>query len=186
MHESYQWKELLKEKVNTIERIASLVEIGDEDYETVDIELFTAMCILRKLEERNKLTTELCKKNWSIFSYPKKKGTRSIQFNDYDIDRFYSLDSKKKISKNLRFITNLFIHSSAISCFNGYNENEITSYLITSSYEHNKYLYEIPLDIICNLFKEASDNYPYTTRYKRIEVEDKHGNTVLKEVIING
>lgn len=119
------WKNELKRELSAVVRCVKKRDIKSESL-GIKIErfYFLSAFIIRKLMEADKLSNEVSfqKIQLNFHKYINTKGFVD-KFNNHHIDKFYDLENKTQVSKDLRWLCGKLIHSFCFSqVFNEANQ----------------------------------------------------------------
>jgi len=158
--ESYYWKVRLKEIAFEIEQLTSVHEPSELDIARLEIEVFTAFFLIRKLlEAETKLSraASSLKVNCSVST--KVNAAPNVDLlNRFDTYKLYKLGEFENRSVSLRTVCNLFIHS--IFMWMDWDEADdfISGVRLTSSYEKEKAMYSFKMgEILATINRIAND-----------------------------
>lgn len=179
--ESHYWKkELYKINKKIIKRKESNNFWTENQYGTFEKEIMIGFYIIRKLVEAKKLTTKLLNSTIEGNKYL-NKGKDITLMNFHRFDEFFNLDSPVKHNFDLAFICNQIIHSYIFSpnfsepskdilekldkentiseeVIEALDEsNFLISVYFSSDFNKNKYLYEIEILKIIELFSDVAN-----------------------------
>lgn len=156
--ESYYWKsELLKYSSLIKKSQCSKRRWTSAQYGNLEKNVMIGFYIIRKLIESYKLTNKIVSTNICGIKYQLKKAGIH-HFNNHRLDEFYDLENPLDASFSLDFLINQFIHSfifrPIIEIKDGKLKREyvFTALLFTSD-SKKKYLYQIDINEVVNLFK---------------------------------
>ncbi len=172
INESYYWKkELLKLAVRLEKRKKNQRWWTESQYGTFEKEIMIGFYIIRKLLEAKKLTNAIVSKKIIGTKFP-NNGTNVTLGNNHRFFELYDFEKPKQDKFDLIFLCNQLVHSYIFSpnfeCDSetGKGEKTLSSILFCSDENRNKWLFEIHIDSVTNLFKELGNDYPNS--YKRI------------------
>ncbi|MES2484770.1 MAG: hypothetical protein V4581_02325 [Bacteroidota bacterium] len=175
--ESYYWK---KELIKTSKKITKKIKIPKNwkpsKHASFEKEIMLGFYIIRKLMDANKLTNKICSSKFDCKVYS-NNGKQVTLLNKFSIEENYNLENSKIQKLDLKFLINQFIHSYIFSPVIKYvdeqslnllekgeisdeelaeiTENgtmELCGIFFNSDTNKNKYLYEIDISQIINIF----------------------------------
>lgn len=119
--DSQIWKYELKKEINEIVFFFDNADFNDDseishlldDKAFIKLQKFTiyTSIIIRKLIEANKISYELLGENFSIISYKKNPNKKITNWNSFEIEEIYYLDSPQKMNISIKDLVDKIIHS---------------------------------------------------------------------------
>jgi hypothetical protein len=119
--DSQIWKYELKKEINDVVFFFENADFNDDseishlldDNAFIKLQKFTiyTSIIIRKLIEAHKISFELLGENFSIFSYKKNPSEKITNWNSYEIEKIYYLDSPRKVNISIKDLVDKIIHS---------------------------------------------------------------------------
>ncbi len=113
---------------------------------------------IRKLIESHKISDELRDRLVPLQCYP--WSGKEVTYMNWDkLDRNYDLESPELLQQSVAWISNKLVHSFVFmaKCSEG---GGLESILFNSDHTRRKFLYEIEIDRLINLFEEVGRNDP--------------------------
>lgn len=119
--DSQIWKHELKKEINEIVFFFDNADFNDDseishlldDKAFIKLQKFTiyTSIIIRKLIEANKISYELLGENFSIISCKKNPSKKITNWNSFEIEEIYYLDSPQKVNISIKDLVDKIIHS---------------------------------------------------------------------------
>lgn len=173
--ESHYWKEELYKNYLVIAHSKSSTNMSESDFFKIEKSIMLGAYIIRKLQEAQKIPTQLLKKNEEILT-AKSNGKQVDLMNWHKIDQLYYLNFLTPICKKRREIINQIIHSySFIISFD--NNDLFDGFFINSDVSKTEYLFYISKVQIMRIFLSVSEGE--LTSYCREKIRYKEGSTTL-------
>lgn len=188
MIKQYFWKDKLDKLSLRIEELVELNDINDENiYAELEFCIISGFFAIRKLKENNKLTNKFTsnKIKKECYKYPFIKKKNITPINNHKFDEFYDFLNKQNAEFDISFLCNQFVHSYYfIPCIATMDEDgnsieieeddEIEKYnkkyssiLFNSDSNKCKFLFEIEINTILDIFKTVSNMNITSIQIKR-------------------
>lgn len=159
--ESYYWKQELISIAHYLDsRIYTKRKWTDAQYCKVEKAIMIGFYIIRKLKEASKLTNKISATNIKAYKY-KSTNTGLCLHNSHKWPNYYDLSKKIDCKLDLSFLINQFIHSFIFypvitNC--PLCKYHFTSLLFNSESEKDKFLYELDIQRIIELFNKIGNS----------------------------
>ena len=159
--ESYYWKQELISSAHYLDsRIYTKRKWTDAQYCKVEKATMIGFYIIRKLKEASKLTNKISSTNIRAYKY-KSTNTGLCLHNSHKWPNYYDLSKKIDCKLDLSFLINQFIHSFIFypvitEC--PLCKYHFTSLLFNSESEKDKFLYELDIQQIIELFNKIGNS----------------------------
>lgn len=166
--ESHYWKKRLDLLASEIEMISEKNDTSDLDVSNLEISIFAGFFLIRKLiEAQTKLSYSIENQNVNCSVSEKIDGTPPVDIlTRFDIDKLYDLDGFGSTKKNLNKMCNIFVHS--IFLWMIFDEDGFISGVhLTSSYEKEKYIYQVNIQEILRVFSSVINDEQSILEIKR-------------------
>lgn len=172
------WQKKLTNITTKLRNRRCFIKENYNDDAELEFNIISGFYIVRKLIEHKKLTNKLISTKISGYKYPFKSEKPITPFNDHKWPEFYDFEEKKKEKFELIFLCNKFIHSFYFIALENFVDNideDIESLtddqyfrllkkykrkkqtvLFNSDDTKSKYLYEISIDSIIEIFNNVS------------------------------
>ena len=163
MTESCYWKEELARIAKTIKPVRQPRRWSDRACSIVERDIAIGFFIVRRLIELYKVSSQTRDFSMEVYScLPKKNNiTRLSSGSIYDN---YDLENEKAEIKKPLYISNQFIHAYISGVFRDETRNWSDVYIV-SDFDRNDCIWRIPIPVIRELFKVASEDYPWEGHY---------------------
>lgn len=163
--ESYYWKRDLLKLARRLTKRKSTEIWKEPDFGEFEKEIIIGFYIIRKLSDSFKLSNATISTKVRGRRIPNNKKIVHLTNNQRYID-FFDFDKAKTEKFDLTFLANQLVHSYIFSPYSS-DEEENDIYPLAgihfcSDKNRNEWLYELPIDIIIDLFKKAGNDYPPT------------------------
>tara|TARA_R110001592_G_scaffold29350_3_gene106490 strand:+ start:9192 stop:9722 length:531 start_codon:yes stop_codon:yes gene_type:complete len=162
MIESCYWKEDLLAFAKHLEPVRKPPRYSEKLQVNFEKQVIVHLFMIRKLMESYKLSSKSFNYRAQIFRSPCVK--RVTLRNFWCIDEVYDFEQEEKISKDIKFICNQFIHGGATFAYRGEDRNWHGLYTC-SDFEKQKYVYRITVDEIRKIFELVGTDYPSTMKW---------------------
>lgn len=166
--ESYYWRQELISSAHYLDsKMYHKRRWTDAQYCGIEKATMIGFYIIRKLKEASKLTNMILSTNIRAYKY-KSTNTGISLHNSHKWPDFYDLSNKIDCKLDLSFLINQFVHSFIFypvitNC--PLYKYHFTSLLFNSDSEKDKFLYEIEIEKIIELFNNiGNSNITYTCR----------------------
>ncbi len=166
MIESRYWKSDLLKHAKDLQPKKNPARMTEKMIYEFEKRLIISFFIVRKMLESDKISNNIKRYRAKIYEYKSKRMINKL--NVHSIEKNYDLYNEITISRDIKFISNQFIHSSTIwsSRISKRNRNWSDIYLC-SDYEKTKALYRIPIEEIIKIFNLVGNDYPTHTIQSR-------------------
>ncbi len=182
IHESYYWrKELIIISKNIQKKIKVEKNWSDSKYAKFEKDIMFGFYIIRKLMEAKKLSNIIGSTKFQLKMFA-SNGKPITLLNNHRFDENYNFENTKPIKRDLKFLINQFVHSyifkPIISVVDGKSlklienekisdedyieiyesgDKELTGILFNSDTDKNKFLYEIDIYKIIEIFEKVGN-----------------------------
>lgn len=163
MIESQYWKEELNRIAETLKPLQEPPQWSEWACCIVERDLMIGFFIIRRLIELNKVSSRTRGFSMKVYSYP-AQGIDITEMNNHRIFDNYDVENESPETKSPKYISNQFIHANISFVFPDETGNWSDVYVI-SDRDRKKHIWRIPIPIIHDLFKLASNDYPSKITY---------------------
>ncbi|NVM23059.1 MAG: hypothetical protein HWN68_14910 [Desulfobacterales bacterium] len=164
--ESSYWKEFLAETASDLHRVARPKRLTQRRYEIVERNIVIGFFLLRRLIELHKVSSRVRDFRLKVFAWP-STGKLPTLLNNHR-EELYEFSKEHAQTKKPMYICNQVIHSYSIAMVVDKTRNW-DSLLTVSDYDRKDCIWRIPVDVIVDLLRTASTDYPYQAKYTRNE-----------------
>ena len=162
MIESRYWTEELTRIVKTIKPRRKPPQWSERACCVVERDLMIGFFIIRRSIELNKVSSRTRNFSMKVYSCPARE--KITRLNGHWIPDAYNLENEKAEIKKPFYISNQFIHAYTSFVLRDETRNWSDVYVI-SDFDRNDCIWRIPISVIRELFKLASDDYPSRLEY---------------------
>lgn len=164
MIESVYWKNDLSKHVDILIMLQKnkSKNFSVEEVVEVEKETFLSFCIVRKLIEANKITNKSKNKLITIVAHERAQSSMNL-INRSLIHEHYNLESGNEIKKDIKFISNQFMHSISIYFVKG---EDFSYFYVCSDFEIKDHIYLISVENVIEIFKLIIDDHISSVTYK--------------------
>lgn len=164
MIESRYWKEELLRIEKTLRPVRKPPRWTERTHCGAERDLMIGFFILRRLIELNKVSSKTRDFRMEVYCCP-NLGIDITHINHHFFFENYDLENEAKEIKKPLYMSNQFIH--AYTSFVGRDESRNWSDVyIVSDFDRNDCIWRVPISVIRELLKSASDDYPSKLEYK--------------------
>ena len=155
--ESRFWKEDLVEYVRRFQPSKRPPRWTERMVVNFEKDVTLALFMVRRLEEAGKFSSNMSKHRVTLYRCSFVGRPHRLIFKD--IDELYHLEDEEKISRDVIFLCNQFIHADFTYAIRGEDRNWKGLYT-SSDYEKQKWVYRVDISEIIKVLKLASEDYP--------------------------
>lgn len=170
--ESSYWKEFLGETASDLRRVAKPKRLTQRRYEIVERNIVISFFLLRRLIELKKVSSKVRDLRLDVFAWP-STGKRPTLLNNHRIEELYDAAKEHIQTKKPIYICNQVVHSYSTALVVDETRNWDSLFTV-SDYDRKDCIWRIPVDVIVELLRAASLDYPYDLRYRLNEKTDDY------------
>ena len=169
--ESFYWKEFLSETASEIRQVPLPRRITQRRSEIVERNIVISFFLLRRLIELHRVSTKVRNFELQVFAWP-STGKLPTLLNKHRIEELYDFSKEFAQTKRPLYICNQVIHSYSSALLVDETRNW-DSILTVSDYDRKNCIWRIPANVMVDLFRIASKDFPDRIKYTRDkETED--------------
>ena len=158
MIESRYWKEELARIAKTLKPFRKPPRWSERACCIVERDIMIGFFIVRRLIELHKVSSQTRDFNIKVYSCP-NQGNEVTWTNNHRIFEHYDTENEKSETKKPLYMSNQFIHAYTSFVFRDEARNWSDIYVV-SDFDRNDCIWRVPIQVIRELFKLASDDYP--------------------------
>ncbi len=162
MIESFYWKNDLLDYAKKFSPMKNPSRLSEKKQASFEKDVVLSFFMIRKLVECHKFTQKTLDHKLMIYRSPCIGRVNNMNF--HSIERLYKLESEEKISKDVIFVCNQFIHGGALFAYREDDRNWGGIYTC-SDFERKKFIYRIPIIEIVRILRIAGNDYPHSMRF---------------------
>ena len=164
MIESRYWKEELARIAKTLKPLRKPPRWSERACCIVERDIMTGFFIIRRLIELHKVSSRTRDFKMKVYSCS-SQGINVTLINNHRICDHYDLENEKSEIKKPYDMSNQFIHAYTSFVSRDETRNWSAIYVV-SDYCRNDRIWRVPIPVIRDHFKLASDDYPSEMIYK--------------------
>ena len=165
--ESSYWKEFLAETASELQHVVRPKRLTQRRYEIVERNIVISFFLLRRLIELHKVSSEVRDFRLQVFAWP-STGKLPTLLNNHRIEELYDLSKEHAQTKKPMYICNQVIHSYSAAMVVDETRNW-DSMLTVSDFDRKDCIWRIPVNVMVDLLRTASTDYPHQVKYTRNE-----------------
>jgi hypothetical protein len=163
MIESVYWKEDLLSTARALKPLKKPPRWSEKSMVNFEKRLMISFFMIRKLLETGKLSKKSHSHQAYIFSY-EPSGKEITLLNHRLIDEIYDFEKESRLSKNILFIANQFIHCNIIFAIQGKDRNWEDVYVV-SDRDRKKTIYRVPVCEIKKILELVGTDYAHNIKW---------------------
>jgi hypothetical protein len=162
--ESFYWKHDLEERAACLRKRLIQKRWIEASFARLEQSVMLGFYPIRKLLEARKLSHATLTRQVPVTAYP-SSGKPVTLLNWHKLDELYDLDAGQRITRDVRFLCNQFIHSYIFLPVFGEN-GSLANIAVASERERSLTVYEVALFQIIDLFELVAADYPTQVQFR--------------------
>lgn len=167
IYESWPWRRELERTANKIRKVQTYKRLREDTFAILERDIFVGFFSVRKLiDTGSKIDLEVSSMKLHIESFNATKPMGS--YERFDFDDCYDLNNPYKVTKDISYLSNQFIHSLLMS-FGTLREDGSLGVYFVSDKDRLKFCHYISLDAIARIFEKVANSHAHNLTLVKLE-----------------